>query len=381
VGTLRLEPARVGTLTARPAQGGWSGSDLQMALCALALTVIGLLMAFTNSGADPMRPGSLFTRGLVWLALALVAFGISAATDPRVLRAFAWPLYLVALGLLVLTLLVGTGIGGVSRWVTVSGLQFQFSEVAKVLMAVVLAHFLADHEHRLGSPRTIVVAGLIILPPLALVLMQPDLGTSLVFVAIVFGALFAAGASLRWLVVAGLLTMAMIPVAWQYVLKDYQKVRLLSFLDPTADPLGSGFQLLQSQAAVTSGGLFGKGLTNGTIGQEMLPVQATDMVFARVGEELGFMGGMLVLSLFALLIWGVLMVGWRSRSTFALAFTGGVAGMLLFQLVVNVGMVLGMMPITGIPLPFVTHGGASLISMALGLGILLSLARRRDRGA
>jgi rod shape determining protein RodA len=378
VSTLRLEPARVGTLAARDGQGRWYGFDLQLAIYALSLTVVGLLMAFTNSGTDPLRPGSILTRGLVWLALAVVIFAASAAMDHHWLRTFAWPIYGFAALLLVLTLLVGSGTGGVSRWVSVAGLQFQFSEVAKILLAVVLAHFVATREADIGRPRTIIGAGLIALPLLALVLIQPDLGTSLVFGAIVFGALFMAGASLRWLAASALAVVAMIPLAWLFLLKDYQKQRLISFLDPTADPLGSGYQLQQSQVTVSSGGLLGRGLTNGMAG-DTLPVNSTDFVFATVGEELGFLGGMVVLMLFALLIWRILVVGWRSEETFTLALAGGLAGMMLFQLIVNVGMVLGVMPITGIPLPFVTHGGASLISAALGLGILETLAMRRSR--
>jgi rod shape determining protein RodA len=376
--TLRLEPARVGALAARDGQGRWYGFDVQLAIFALSLTVVGLLMAFTNSPSDPLQPGSIFTRGLVWLALAAVVFIVSATLDHHWLRTFAWPIYLVAIGLLLVTLAIGSGTGDVSRWVTILGLQFQFSEVAKILLAVVLAHLLATDPASIRSPWTIVRAGLLALPLLALVLIQPDLGTSLVFGAIVFGALFMSGASLRWLAVCVLAIVAMVPLAWATVLKDYQKQRLISFMDPAADPLGSGYQLQQSQATVSSGGLLGRGLTNGMTG-DRLPVGATDFVFARVGEELGFLGGMVVLVLFALLIWRVLIVGWRSEDLFTLALAGGLAGMLLFQMIVNVGMVLGVMPITGIPLPFVTHGGASLMSAALGLGILETLAMRRSR--
>ncbi len=289
-----------------------------------------------------------------------------------------WPIYGFSIALLLLTLVFGSGVGGVSRWVSVFGLQFQFSEVAKILLAVVLAHYLATRSSAISSLRTLIGAGLIVVPLLALVLIQPDLGTSLVFGAIMLGSLFMSGASLRWLTVTVLAVLAMVPVAWSVVLRDYQKQRLISFIDPAADPLGSGYQLQQSQLTVSSGGLFGRGLTNGQAGQN-LPVGSTDFVFARVGEELGFLGGVVVLALFALLIWRVLHVGWRSGDTFTLAFSGGIAGMLLFQMIVNIGMVLGVMPITGIPLPFVTHGGASLISAALGLGILESLAMRRSR--
>ena len=376
--TLRLEPARVGSMTAREGEGRWYGFDLQLAIFALSLIVIGLLMAFTNSADDPLRPGSIFTRGLIWLALAAVIFVATAAADHHWLRTFAWPIYGISIALLLFTLVVGSGTGGVSRWVSIFGLQFQFSEVTKILLAVVLAHYLATRESSISSARTVIGAGLVVMPLLGLVLIQPDLGTSLVFGAIMLGALFMSGASLRWLAATVLGVLAMVPLAWQVVLRDYQKQRLISFIDPSADPLGSGYQLQQSQITVGSGGLFGRGLTNGLAGQN-LPVGSTDFVFARVGEELGCLGGAVVLTLFALLIWRVLHVGWRSGDTFTLAFSGGLAGMLLFQMIINIGMVLGVMPITGIPLPFVTHGGASLISAALGLGILESLAMRRSR--
>jgi rod shape determining protein RodA len=378
--TLRLEPARVGTLTARAGEGRWYGFDVPLAIFALSLIVVGLLMAFTNSAEDPFRPGSIFTRGLIWLALAAVVFVATAAADHHWLRTFAWPIYGFSIALLLATLVVGSGTGGVSRWVSIFGLQFQFSEVAKILLAVVLAHYLATRASKIDSASTIVGAGLVVMPMLALVLIQPDLGTSLVFGAIMLGALFMSGASLRWLTVTVLGVMAMVPAAWSLVLRDYQKQRLVSFIDSSADPLGSGYQLQQSQLTVSSGGLFGRGLTNGLAG-ENLPVGSTDFVFARVAEELGFLGGAVVLMLFAMLIWRVLLVGWRSEDTFTLAFSGALAGMMLFQMIVNIGMVLGVMPITGIPLPFVTHGGASLISAALGLGILESLAMRRSRSS
>jgi rod shape determining protein RodA len=379
MGTLRLEPARLAGLSSRAVNNVWAVFDVQLALYALALVTMGLLMAFTNSEGPPLAPGSLFTRGLMWLSLAIVAFTLVAAVDYRWLRTFAWPIYLVNIGLLVVTLAVGTGIGGVSRWVTIGPLQFQFSEVAKVLMAVVLANFIASRQDRLSSLTTLIGAAIVAGPPLVLVLIQPDLGTSLVFGAIGFGVLFMSGASLRWLGAATLGLVAALPIIWAEVLKDYQKQRLLSFLDPDADPLGSGYQLLQSRIAVATGGLFGKGLTNGTTGAEYLPVQSTDFVFARLGEELGFVGGVVMLVVYTLLLWRVLVIGWRCRDLFGLAFAGGIASMLLFQLLVNVGMVLGIMPITGIPLPFVTHGGASLVSIALGLGILESIAMRQGR--
>lgn len=367
---------------ARPSSGTWNSFDLQLAFFALALAVVGLLMAYTSSGDSPLEAGSIFTRGLMWLAIAIVMFTVAAAVDYRWLKTLAWPVYLINLALLVLTLVVGSGVGGVSRWVTIGPLQFQFSELAKILMAVVLANYLAGRQGQLKRLATTLGAFLLVAPALALVLIQPDLGTSLVFGAILFGTLFLSGAGLRWLLIAAAGVLAMVPVAWTYILQDYQKRRLISFLDPSADPQGSGYQLIQSQIAVGSGGVFGKGLANGSQTQlDYLPVSATDFVGATLAEELGFVGGVVLLLLFGALLWRILVVGWRSRDAFGLAFAAAIASMLLFQLMVNFGMVLGMMPVTGIPLPFVTHGGASLTSYAIGLGILQSVAMRQGRPA
>ena len=200
------------------------------------------------------------------------------------------------------------------------------------------------------------------------------------FGGILVGMLFMTGASLKWLGLLAAGVIAAFPFVWENILRDYQRERLLAFLDPLANIQGSGYQLYQAQIAVGSGGLVGKGLTNGTQNQlDFLPVQATDMVYAILAEELGFLGGVVLLVLFALLLWRILTCAWRSADPFGLAFASGVASMILFQMLVNIGMVIGIMPITGIPLPFVTHGGASLISLALGLGILQSINIRQTR--
>jgi rod shape determining protein RodA len=176
------------------------------------------------------------------------------------------------------------------------------------------------------------------------------------------------------------LVLAALPLIWTYVLQDYQKQRLTSFLNPSTDVQGAGYQLHQSQIAVGSGGWLGTGLTNGTQNQlKFLPVQESDFVAAIYLEELGFIGALVLLILFAALLWRLLVSGWRSKDPFGTMFSTGLASMILFQLVVNLGMVIGIMPITGIPLPFVSHGGASLISLAVGLGIVQSINIRQTR--
>jgi rod shape determining protein RodA len=375
---MRVERSGSGTFVAKPESGSWQSIDVQLVVYALALAIIGLLMAWTNSTiGGPLAAGSTFTRGLMWFAVAMVAFTVSAAFDYRWLRTFSWLLYLVNIGLLLVTMAIGIEINGAQRWVSVAGLTFQFSEISKVLMIAVLAAFLAGRQDRLKSLSTLIGAGLLTLPPFVLIMIQPDLGSALVLVAIMLGALFLSGASLRWMALGGVAVIAALPVAWSLLL-DYQKLRVLSFLNPTSDPTGAGFQVAQAQIAVGSGGIFGKGLTAGAA-SGLLPVQSTDFAFAVLLEELGFIGGVVVFLLFIGLIWRVLVIGWRSESVFGVAFAGGTAAMVIFQMLVNAGMVAGMMPVTGIPLPFITHGGASLVSTAIALGLLQSISIRRAR--
>jgi len=192
--------------------------------------------------------------------------------------------------------------------------------------------------------------------------------------------LFMSGASLRWLLAMAAGVLVAIPIAWTYVLRDYQQNRILSFLNPAADALGSRWQVTQSQIAIGAGGLLGTGLTNGTQSRgDFLPVQESDFVFAVLAQELGFIGAVVVFLLFTALIWRILSCAWRSRDPFGTLFGAGLASMLLFQVFVNVGMVIGILPVTGIPLPFISHGGASLVSIAIGLGVIQSVNIRQHR--
>jgi rod shape determining protein RodA len=205
-------------------------------------------------------------------------------------------------------------------------------------------------------------------------MLQPDLGTSLVLVATVAGLLFMSGASLFWLGTLAAAVVAAIPFVWTHM-ADYQQARLLTLFNPGADPQGAGYQIIQAEAAVVAGGFGGKGLTNGSVA---LPVATTDFVWGILVEELGFVGAMVVLILFALLIWRLLVCAWRSTDPFAMFIGCGLAMMIFFQVLVNVGMVMGILPVTGIPLPFISYGGASLVCLAAGLGTLQSTNLRRE---
>jgi rod shape determining protein RodA len=383
MGVMRAEPRRFADWTTRSVSAVWRAYDLQLTTYAALLAAVGLVMAYSNTvggGGAALESDSTFARGLMWAGIAIVAFLVATAFDYRWLKTFRWPLYFGNLGLLVVTLAIGDGVGGAARWVALGPFTFQFSELAKILMIAVLAAYLGSREGKLDSLGSVVGACVLMGPAWVLVMLQPDLGTSLVFAAILGGMLFLSGASLKWLLTLGGIAASAIPVAWTYVLRDYQKDRLLSFLQPAQDLHGSNWQVIQSQIAVGSGGLLGSGLTNGTQNRgEFLPVQESDFVAAVLFEELGFVGAVLLFLLFGALLWRIMVSGWKSRDPFGTMFCAGLASALLFQMFVNLGMVIGIMPITGIPLPFVSHGGASLVSIALGLGVIQSINIRQHQ--
>ncbi len=380
---MRAEPGRFADMTTRSVGRVGRAYDLQLTVYAALLAAVGLVMAYTNSieaGTAVLEPGSIFQRALMWTGIGMVVFIVMTAFDYRWLKTLAWPIWFVNAGLLVLTLAIGSGVGGSARWVGIGPVQFQFSELAKILMIIVLATYLGNREGRLDSLASILGACLLMLPPWALVMLQPDLGTSLVLLSILAGMLFMSGARLRWLLAMALGVCLAIPVAWQFVLRDYQKERILSYLNPSVDTQGAGWQVHQAQLTVGSGGPLGVGLTNGAATRGgFLPVQESDFVFAVLAQELGFLGALVVFVLFMALLWRILSCAWRSRDPFGTLFGAGLASMILFQVFVNVGMVIGILPGTGIPLPFITHGGASLTSLAIGLGVIQSINLRQHR--
>lgn len=353
----------------------WRAFDLQLFLYVGLLIVLGVVMGYSAGYAEAGASAGMSqtVKTLIWATIGLIIFFVAASVDYHWLQTLTLPIYLIVLGLLTLTSLIGTNLFGAQMSITVAGLDFQFSEVSKVLMIVVLASFLAGRRERIGKLSTLLGAAALMAIPTFLVFRQPDLGTALVFVAILIGMLFMSGASIGWMGIFAGATIAAAPLAVQS-LQEYQRQRLFCFLDPSADPQGACYQLIQSLNAVGSGGLFGQGLTAGRQNQlGFLPVQSTDFIFTVVAEELGFIGSAIVLLIFGLLIWRILAIGWGARDALGMMMAVGLASMLLFQIMVNVGMVIGIMPVTGIPLPFITYGGSSLISLMFGMGILQSV--------
>jgi rod shape determining protein RodA len=354
--------------------------DPYLLVATLLLMAYGLVITYSTSfedvaAGDPMQ---FLLRGAIFTALGIGMMVAVAYFDYAWFGTFAPLLYLLTLGLLLLVLVIGHSVLGGQRWITIVGQKFQVSEFAKILMIVVLAKFFADRHDRMGSP--LVLGGALILlgPAFALVYRQPDLGTSLVFVGIFFGMAYLAGArpwQLASLVAVGI---ASFPLIWGF-LQGYQKSRLTAFLDPYADPQGAGWNIIQSLIAIGSGQATGKGLTAGTQSPlGYLPIAESDFVFAGLAEDLGFLGAVILFALYVLLLVATLRIGFRARDPFGTFIAAGVFSMLAFQLVVNVGMAMSLMPVTGIPLPFISHGGSSLLSICMALGMLQSISMRRD---
>ncbi|HEY8648248.1 MAG TPA: rod shape-determining protein RodA [Candidatus Limnocylindria bacterium] len=354
--------------------------DPYLLIATLLLMAYGLVITYSTSYEDLAAgdPVQFIVRGAIFTALGILTMVAVAYFDYAWFGTFAPVLYLLTLGLLALVLVIGHNVLGGQRWITVAGQKFQVSEFAKIFMIVVLAKYFADRHDRMGSP--LVLGGALVLlgPAFALVYRQPDLGTSLVFVGIFFGMAYLAGArpwQLASLVAAGL---AGFPLIWG-ILQGYQKARLTAFLDPYADPQGAGWNIIQSLIAIGSGQATGKGLTAGTQSPlGYLPIAESDFVFAGLAEDLGFVGAVILFALFAVLLVATLRIGFRARDPFGTFVAAGVFSMLAFQLVVNVGMAMSLMPVTGIPLPFISHGGSSLLSICMALGLLQSVSMRRD---
>jgi rod shape determining protein RodA len=376
VRSIALGPARP---RSAPAVRRLSRMDPYVLASAFLLLCYGLAITYSITIEDQAFSGDIvgpMARALGFVAVALLGMLAIAFLDHEWLGRLAPVLYLAALGSLLLVLAIGTTTLGATRWVTVAGLKFQPSEFAKVLMIVVLARYFADRIESIRSPLT-VVGGLVLLgPAVALVFRQPDLGTTLVFLAMFFGIAFMAGVRLWQLTAIVAAAAAAFPLGWG-LLKEYQRARLVAFLDPHSDPQGAGWNIIQSLIAVGSGQATGKGLTAGTQSPlGYLPIAESDFAFAGLAEDLGFVGAAILFALYAVLLLASLRIAFRARDPFGMLIASGVVTMLLFQIFVNVGMAVALMPVTGIPLPFISQGGSSLISVCLALGVLQSIAMR-----
>jgi rod shape determining protein RodA len=360
----------------------WRSFDLVMVLVAIALVVYGLALIYSGSmstyGSSAEILGHPIARQVTFAILGLLAMIGVARLDYRNWSGWSLPLYAVSILALLFVLVVGQSAFGSRRWILIAGTQIQPSELAKLVTIILLARYLADNEHRIDKVRVLLTSLGIAIVPALLVFAEPDLGTAVIFIAIWLGMVFMAGARLRHLAALFVSTLAGVPFLMLMALNGYQRERLAVFLDPSRDPFGTGFNIVQAQISIGSGGLWGKGLMHGTQTQlDYLRTQTTDYVFSVLGEELGFVGAMLLFLLFLVLLMRGLRAATHAPDHFGRLIATGCVIMITFQIFINVGVNLRIFPVTGIPLPFISQGGSSLITLFAALGVLQSILLRQ----
>jgi len=351
--------------------------DKVLLFAAVGISIFGIIMIYSATRVD--APSTFYLkRQLMYFFLALVAMLLAAGFDYRKIMPYSRILYGITIFLLLLVFVFPAS-GGAHRWISLWFFDLQPSEVAKVAVILTLATFIADRRMEIRSNQEFLKALGIALVPMLLIFLEPDLGITLSIFAIFVAMVLIGGARLKQMAALGAGTLVMVSAAiGLHLLKAYQVNRLMVFVKPGLDPLGAGYNLLQSKIAIGSGQLVGRGLFHGTqTNLKFIPAHHTDFIFSVVGEELGFIGAMILLALFAILVWRAFKVAATARDSFGTMVAVGIVVMFLFQILVNVGMTMGIMPVTGITLPFMSFGGSSLIINFICVGLLLNISMRR----
>lgn len=353
--------------------------DFTLIIATIAIIVMSLVIIGSATNSEPEGIHFVQRQGLfAVLNVAVAVFCMNF--DYKMLQRYGKKLYIFNLVLLGAVMLAGHSALGAQRWIQMGPITIQPSEFAKLIMIVSLASLLEEKMGKLNTLSDLLPVIAFVAVPFLLVLKQPDLGTSLVFIAIFLGMIFACGVNLKllgWIFGSGLV---LAPFFGFFLLKDYQKMRIRVFLDPNVDPLGSGYHIIQSEIAIGSGMLFGKGLFEGTQSQlNFLPENHTDFIFAVVGEELGFIGTAVLLLLYLIVLWRSIRIAQEASDTFGMLLAVGITSMLAFHVLVNVGMTMGIMPVTGIPLPLMSYGVSSLTTNIMAIAILLNIHMKKQK--
>ena len=348
------------------------GIDPPLLMIIMSLSMLGFAALFS---ASYEMPGRVLSQ-VMHLSLALCAMWVTAQIAPQTLMRFAVPAYVIGIAFLIAVALFGDVVNGARRWLHVGVTRFQPSEMMKIAVPMMLAWYFHRREATLRL-RDFAMAAILLVVPFALIVRQPDLGTASLVGAAGFYVIFFAGISWRLLGgLAALFTVALFPL-WG-LLHDYQRRRVLTLLDPTQDPLGAGYHIIQSTIAVGSGGISGKGWLNGTQAHlEFIPERHTDFIFAVYSEEFGLIGNLVLLLLYILLIGRGLVIAANAATVFARLIAGSMTLMFFTYAFVNMGMVSGILPVVGVPLPFLSYGGTALLTLFIGAGILMSVQRHR----
>ena len=356
--------------------------DYTLLFTVVILCFYGLLVLQSSTrlviteGGDPYF---FVKRQSLWALLGFLFLVMIIFIDYHNLERYSKVIYFGAIVLLIMVIIYGRSTYGARRWLAIGPFDFQPSEFAKIALIMFLADFLAKNKPKLDNLFYYLLpfayTGLLIL----LVFMQPDLGTSLVYLAILIIMLFVVGVKIKYLVFTFLTALSSVPILWIF-LKDYQKNRLILFLNPNLDPLGGGYNVIQSRIAIGSGGFLGNGIFSGLQSKlNFLPAQHTDFIFSVLGEELGFLGAIFLLGLYVIILWRGIKIALEARDLLGTLLATGAVSFLFFHIIVNVGMAMGMLPATGLPLPFLSYGGSFMISNLMVIGILLNVELHKVR--
>ncbi|MBX4188263.1 MAG: rod shape-determining protein RodA [Candidatus Doudnabacteria bacterium] len=350
--------------------------DLFLFGSSILLLLLGLLMVFSTTNED--NGLTLLMRQGIFAATGLAGMFALTFYDYRNMRKITPWIYLSIVILLLLVYFVGPVVRGSARWVDLGFFRLQPAEFAKLAMVVVMAKFLDVQGERLRNFRYVVLSAIYLAIPMVLILIEPDLGSSLIVFAVWFGLLMFSKINKKHLAILIVVLLALAVLSWFFILHDYQKDRVYTFLDPERDPQGQGYNVLQSIIAVGSGELWGRGVGRGLQSQlDFLPERQTDFIFASTAEELGFIGSVVILGLYFVLFMRLIKTCRGARDNFGMYLSLGVFIMLLSQVVINMGMNIGILPVTGIPLPLLSLGGSSMITTLLSLGIVQSVVARQ----
>jgi len=353
----------------------WRNFDFVLLAATVLLIVFGVAMIYSATSDTPDLQ-DLPRRQAIWALMGLILLALVAAIDYRSLESLQKPLYALIIVSLLLVLLVGQVVHGAQRWI--SGASFQPSELAKVLVIVTLAQFLAQHEKEMGSFRYILFSIIYVAVPMGLIYLQPHLGTMIVLAVVWLIMVLMAGMRLLHLGVLGLTGLLSAPLIW-FSLEDYMQERLLLFLNPARDP-AARYNIDQALISIGSGGWLGKGYASGSQSQlRFLRVRHTDFIFSVIGEEMGFVGALVLFTLIGIVLWRILRAASLARDSFGRLIACGVAALIFFQSLVNIGMNLSLLPVIGIPLPFISSGGSSLITLLIAEGLVQSVVMRHKK--
>lgn len=354
------------------------GLDLGLLTITVLLVLIGLGALFSFSLNSGQERYVFFFHQLAYLSVGGMAMFFLIRLDYRFLGGIHWLLYSLGLLSLVAVRLFGQTVNGTTGWFEIAGFQLQPIEFVKIIVCIVLAKYFADQADHLRTWRVFFTSTLLVAAPVLLVMLQPDLGSAAILIGLWFGLLVALPVPRRRIVflIAGFVAIGV--ASWFLILRPYQKERIMNFVSPGRDRLGSGYNVQQAITAIGSGQLVGRGLGLGPQSQlSFLPERHTDFIFASIAEELGLLGAGSVIMLFGLLLWRLYGLSQRSRDNFSVILSIGLAMMFFVQVAINIGMNLGIFPVTGIPLPFLSYGGSSLLSSLLAIGVAESLAVRQ----